>query len=77
MEGFAILCVTIPPRGQVALRGSVLALLLDFYTLHIISTSMKVVIKSNESVPGVAQELSFQDADRLIAGPLFFYNGKE
>ena len=63
MKGFAILCVTIPPRGQLALRGSVLALLLDFYTLHIISTSMKVVIKLNESGTGVAQDLLFQDKD--------------
>ena len=56
MEGFAILCVTIPPRGQVALRGSDLALLLDFYTLHIISTSMKADNKIVQSGPRVAQE---------------------
>ena len=42
MQGFAILCVTIPPRGQLALPRSSRSVILDFIHLHIISTSMKV-----------------------------------
>jgi hypothetical protein len=37
--------------------------LLDFIHFYINSTNMKVDIKSNESVPGVAQDLLFQDKD--------------
>jgi hypothetical protein len=63
MEGFAILCVTIPPRGQVGPARPSLLVLLDFIHFYINSTNMKVDIKSNESVPGVAQDLLFQDKD--------------
>ena len=46
IQGFAILCVTIPPRGQVALWSSSRKQQLDFIHLHIISTSMKVENKT-------------------------------
>ena len=54
IEGFAILCVTIPPRGQVALPRSSHQVILNFIQLHIISTSMKVDNKIAQSGPRVA-----------------------
>ena len=53
VEGFAILCVTIPPRGQVALPRPEVQVLLDFIHLQIISTSMKRKKKTKAGYPGV------------------------
>ena len=51
-QGFAILRITILPRGQVALRGPEVQVSLDFYTFRSYFSSMKEDQKSIASDPG-------------------------
>ena len=71
--GFAILCVTIPPRGQVALRRPKVQVFLDFYTFHSYFSSMKRKQQTTHNGPGMAHEIDFNDwsIDRLYiqSGP--------
>ena len=61
IKGFAILCVTIPPRGQVALRGPEVQVSLDFYTFHSYFSSMKRKQQTTQRGPGGDQEIDFND----------------
>ena len=61
IQGFAILCVTIPPRGQVALWSSSLKQQRDFIHLKIISTSMKVDNKTIKVDQELTTEIDFND----------------
>jgi len=71
--GFAILCVTIPPRGQVALPRPEVQALLDFIHLQIISTSMKRKEKTKAGYPGVIQEILFNDKEKKISKKTLLY----
>ena len=66
MEGFAILCVTIPPRGQVGPARPSLLVLLDFIHFYINSTNMKDLKNMPKSISRVNQELD--NLDRDISG---------